>query len=461
MRPALLGLALAGLLSACVAPGDKPGDGTVPDTLTVGGLDLELERIQTVVRARWETEAPTRSDVVATFDGGQITVSEAEPTTRHEVLLVGIPAMTRVDVRITADDTDGSAGGSVTTGPSPAWVPDLAFRSEDPQGTEGGFRVVPVINASGGGILAIDDLGRVVWAWPPEDAGSPMSPFRARLSRDRTAILFNEGAQSIDTDGNVWRVGLDGGDATKTGILGAHTDFVEYVDGGYAALGWDIREVEGRKILGDTIREVAPDGTQRLVWSAWDDFTPNMDETYGSFYPADPTVEDWTHVNGLSYDADEDDFYVTITINNSVARVDRESGELVWWLSDYQGGDFENVDGRTRVEMPHSVQRIDGGITVFSRGNPNNPSTCSSVVDIALDETTWEAREVWRHETEDCLLVTFLGSAERLPGGNTLVSWTTAGRLSEVTPAGALAWEVSTPLGAAFGFSEQVPRLGP
>ncbi|MFN7142334.1 MAG: aryl-sulfate sulfotransferase [Myxococcota bacterium] len=454
-------LLLVVVLGACVGPGDKPDTHTTPDTLTVDGLDLSLAKIETVVRARWETATPTRSDVVATFEGGEITVSEAEPTTTHEVLLVGIPALTRVDVRVAAEGTDGVVEGTVTTGATPAWVPDLDYHAEDPDATEGGVRIVPVINAGGGGVLAVDDLGRVVWAWPPEDTGSPLTPFRARLSRDGTAVLFNEGAQAVDTYGHVWRVGLDGEGATRTGLLGSHTDFVEYADGGYAALGWDIREVEGRKILGDTIREVSPDGTERLVWSAWDDFTPDLSQTYGSFYPADPTVEDWTHINGISYDPDEDDFYVTITISNGVARVDRQSGDLVWWLSDFQGGDFANVDGHSRVEMPHSVQRIDGGVTVFSRGNPNNPSTCSAVVDIALDETTWEAREVWRHETEDCLLVTFLGGAERLPGGNTLVSWTTAGRLSEVTPSGGIAWQVSTPLGAAFGFSEQVPRLGP
>ncbi len=452
-------IALFGLV-ACLSP-DKPADTAGVDTLTIAGLSAEVAIVPTVVWVRWETATPLRSDVTASFDGGEVVVAESAPATEHAVMLTGLPPLTTLDVRVTADGTGDVAETRVTTGAHPAWVPDLDYAADAPASAEGGVTLAPVILPGGGGILGIDAAGTVVWSWPQDDAGFPWPPFRAWLARDGQAVLYNHMAPSAEDPGPIVRVSLDGSAVENRAITGGHTDFVEYTPGGHLSLGSDIREVDGRKLLGDTIRELAPDGTERVVWSAWDDFSPDLAKTYPNLYPADVTVEDWTHINGIAYDADEDDVYVTATFNNAVIRVDRATGELVWWVSDYQGGDFTNVDGAQLMTLPHSVQRVDGGITVFSRGNPADPEACSEVVDIALDEVTWEARERWSYTAPDCLLVPYLGGAERLPGGNTLVSWTTAGRLDEVTPDGALAWQVGTSIGAAFGFSTRAERLGP
>lgn len=357
-------------------------------------------------------------------------------------------------------DTDG--GDTADTSPLvlPQWVPDFTFSADAPEAGEGGFLVVPIIQTTSGGIVVLDDVGEVVWAYPEDDAGLGAPPMRARFSLDGRAILFNQMAISVDTPGFVVGVPLDGSPPKQVGITSAHTDFVEYTPGGFAAIGWDIREYGDRKLLGDTIVELAPDGTERVVWSVFDDFEPDLSESYGSFYVPDPTVEDWSHVNGISYSEAEDAYFVTMTFNNGIAKIDRATGEMDWYMGGAEGGDFANPDREHLLTLPHSVQRIDGGVLAFSRGSPAAPGACSEAIDLSLDETTREVNRAWTYKSPDCLLVTFLGGAERLPGGNTVITWTTAGQIDQVTPDGDVAWRVNTAIGAGLGFSSWAPELG-
>lgn len=449
------------LILACTP--DDAGTGT-PDSstdtgtgATVTSLALALGDVPTTIVATWSTSAPTRRTITGTFGDRQVTIDEGEAATEHAVVLAGFPASTEVTVRVEAGAESEEA--TITTGTVASWLPGVTTYAEVPEDGEGGFTVAPVILQAGGGVAIFDDEGAPVWTYPPDEVMT-FWPFRARLSLDGRAILYNEPSTSVDLPGSVVRVSLDGGESTRVEVDGHHTDFVEVSAGAYGMLGWEIQEIDDRKILGDTIVERSADGEERLVWSAWDDFEPDLTLTYPNYYPADPEVEDWTHINSLAYDAAEDAYYVSMTFNHGVARIDRASGELTWWVSD-DGGDFANVEDEYFMMYPHSVQRIDGGVTVFSRSDPWVEGTCSEVVDLALDEEAWEARRVWSYQTPDCMLVTFLGDAQRLPGGNTLASWTTAGRMSEVTPGGDIAWQVSMPIGAAFGFAERVERLGP
>jgi hypothetical protein len=77
-----------------------------------------------------------------------------------------------------------------------------------------------------------------------------------------------------------------------------------------------------------------------------------------------------------------------------------------------------------------------------------------------VDQEARTASEAWSYTDPDRLLVAFLGSAQRLENDNTLITWTSAGKLNEVTQDGAVAWQISTSIGAGFGFSSRYPRPG-
>lgn len=448
-------------LLACTTP---PASPTATDTVTVEPTDMP-----TVLRVRWHTEEASRATVTGRFGGEAsggtgdeeaIVVTETADATEHEVLLAGFPARTDVRVAVNVAGADGTlAEAAITTGALPAWVPDVAYTADVPEVAESGFVVVSTIDLEGGGILVLDRLGRPVWAHPRvEDKDVPA--MRARLSLDGRALLYLATANAEDDDGLVVRLPLDGGAPTEVPLRGAHTDFVELPSGGYAALGWQLHTLDdGRLIVGDTIVEVDAAGNSRTAWSVFDDFVPDPTAAMENRYPGDPTIPDWSHVNGLTYDAEQGDYYVTMTWNSGVARVARGTGELVWMLSD-DGGDFVDTGDEVMVWLPHSVQRTAEGLLLFNRADPRVPSSCSEATDVVLDEALGTAHRSGGYTSERCLLITFLGSAQRLPGGNTLVGWSTAGQIDEVTPEGALAGRFSTSIGAGFGFASWEPALG-
>jgi hypothetical protein len=127
-----------------------------------------------------------------------------------------------------------------------------------------------------------------------------------------------------------------------------------------------------------------------------------------------------------------------------------------------QDGDFA-MSEPDLVQMPHSAVRLeDGGLLVFNRGDIGHiDEGAAFVVELALDEGSWTAEPRWTYTSPDELIVAFLGSAQRLGNGNTLIAWSSAGEVSEVTPDGEVAWQIGSNIGAAFGFSTRVRQLGP
>lgn len=354
---------------------------------------------------------------------------------------------------------DSGDSGYVNDFIPPAWVPDFVPSAEAPEASEGGVVIVPLIQSIGGGIVALGPRGDVIWAFPETPTGLNRPPLRARLSADGQSVLFNHMAPNVGELCEIVRVPLDGSAPSTVGMYGGHTDFVEYTPGGYATLGWDLRPYDDRTLLGDTIVELSPEGVERTVWSVFDDFSPDLSQTYAPLYPEDPTVEDWSHINGISYDPDEDAYYVTMTFNNGVAKVDRASGTMEWFIGNPDAGDFTNPDADTLLELPHSVERIEGGVLAFSRGQLGVEGACSEAVDLAIDQDAREVRRAWSYQSPDCISVAYLGGAERLPGGNTLITWTTAGQIDQITPDGRQAWTVNTSLGSGIGFATWVPEM--
>ncbi len=463
------------LFLACVAGNDgsddagkdkvNPDDSASPDTL-VHALEVSLATIPTVLHVSWTTDAASTGTVTARFGEEEVRVSDATLTTDHRVTVTGLPPITEVDVSVAVDGSPERARADITTGPSPAWVPEFVYAPDVPEQSEGGFTLVPVLlgitgaEIEGGGVVALDRLGRVVWAWPADDAGDPGVPVRARLALDGTSVLYNHSAASVDAPADIVRVALDGGRTDVVEITGGLTDFTEYTPGGYLMLGRDLRLFGDRKILGNTVIEVTPEGEQRTVWSVFDALEPDLSRGYTRSDPWDPTVEDWSHVNGISYDPANEAIYVTVTVNNSVMRIDRATGLQEWTLADEEG-DFHTADEHPLLDHPHSVETIRGGLVVFNRGDPLDPTACSEALDITIDFEAGIAQRGWAYEDPGCLLTTFLGSAQRLAGGNTVVTWSTSGQVDEVTPDGEIAWRINAPLGAGIGFTRRVPFLGP
>ncbi|MBN1335390.1 MAG: aryl-sulfate sulfotransferase [Deltaproteobacteria bacterium] len=423
------------LLLAFLAPGCD-GTPSVPVT------DLESvvsEVVPTVVTVTWATSEAVvaRVEYGPSEDLGIATPWEEEATTSHHAVLVGLPAATECAFRV-VHDVDGEEQVSdrfaVTTGALGAELPTLTVTG----GNNDTWHWVPFLGGAYGPAL-LDPEGRVTW-WLPENSG--LDVYRVRPALDGASIFFNAGSVSGDPadDSALVRVSFDGTRVERIPVpLLAH-DFVEMDDGTLAAIVVEYRDFEGEPLRGDSIVEIAPDGTQTVVWSAWDCWDPaevkGTDPQYG-----------WTFANALDWAPDEDAYYLGSRNFSSIVRIDRASGACDWAL----GGVVGTVDiaaGSGRFLHQHQFEFTEDGVLVFDN---DGGGSASRVLEYRFDADRTTATETWRYTDPD--LHTFvLGEPRRLEGGDTIVDWSVGGRIERVDPAGVSTWRVSTELGYAFGF---------
>lgn len=229
------------------------------------------------------------------------------------------------------------------------------------------------------------------------------------------------------------------------------------------------------------IIEVSPK-TSKIVWQwdAYDHLTQNYnanDPNYGN--PADfprridanyfqyVTKPDWLHVNAVDYNAKTDQIIVSAREFNEVWIIDHSTttaeaatssggkyghgGDLLYRYGNpaaYGHGDESN---RTFF-LQHDIHWIPDGlpgagdILLFNNGDPTVGHSYSSALELALPEAAdgsyllqadnefYPATEVWRYEPRGVnkFFSQFMGSAERLPNGDTLITDAMAGNVFEV-----------------------------
>jgi outer membrane protein assembly factor BamB len=363
----------------------------------------------------------------------------------------------RLVVQIGAEGLACADPISLRTSPLPVGFPELALTLGGPEAVSPGYFVTPVLTADRRFVAVVATTGEVVWAWEPPTEVSPDSPlYRAAPTRDGGGV-FTQVHATKSGPGTLWRARWDGTLDRTIEIDGLHRDFTELPDGSVAALAYESRELDSGPLLrGDRVVVVAPDGTQAEAWNMFDDFDHGLGDSGPVDDPDDDRLREWAHANGLTYDAATDAWLITLPQlgppdgprpQGSLVAIDRATRQTRWELS-HQGGDFEIApDDAVLYQAPHSMQATQDGVLVFSRGAPE---TCSQAVEIALDGGV--ARAVWSSDDADCTHVVFLGEATRRADGDTVVMYSSAGRLDVVDGDGQPLWRLETDLGAAFGF---------
>ena len=418
--------------------------------------------VPTVIEVEWETSTPSTTIVKfgLTKDYARSTPPTTKPAMAHRALLLGLPSDSDVYFKVMSTPQGGATPTTATsqarTGPLPPALPKVNLALNNADRSAGGFTMIPMNQVGGSYLTIVDSLGRHVWFWGIMGALSS-----AHFSKDRQAVVLMEhGAYSATTSGKISRIPFDGRKQTSTSVPGLHTDFVEMADKEYAALSWEVRTYDGgsRKILGENIIEVSDSGQAKKVWSVFDHFSPDLSFNYSKGgYLADPDVEDWSHINGISYDEKEDAYYLTAGGLEAVIKVSRATSKVLWVLG-RKNSTLNNGGDSSLVVAPHSIQNLGESILVFNRGHLNL-GECSRATEITIDEKAAKASKKWSYTSKPCYQVYFLGNTMRLWNGNTLINWCTAGRAEEVTPSGELVWGVYVNLGAGFGFTSRVKSL--
>lgn len=459
-----------GALLACVAstetPGGQPPTGT---SGAVAGSCAPSAVIPAVLVCSFTSTRPGAGSVETWLadDPERISATPDGPTgTAHERSVLGLKAGRTYEYRLVVDD--GSTrwvgpGGSHTVADVPAEFPRLTLEVEDARSeTAGGYVLfaAAILTADRFTALAIvDGEGDYVWWYATPMNVLAISP---AFTFDQRAIRVLQTDMEWEADiGTVRRIPLDGSDAVETRALLGHHTVVENIDGTWSWLGFDYQTFDGMEWASDAIR-TAPEGTVEGE-------EPTQEFSWFDAYPVPPfsnpgTIDlvsigdapEFTHSNSLMA-IDDGHFYVMSKLLDTLIKVDRQTGAIVWELggrySDFThpgGGDpWRSAADNDWFSGSHMSDVWEGGMLVFDNADYTDHPT--RAVEYAIDEERLEAEEVWEFVEPDGLKTGSMGDVRRLDGGNVLIEWSSLGYISEVTPTGEVVWRVRMDLPGHFG----------
>ncbi|HYV94732.1 MAG TPA: aryl-sulfate sulfotransferase [Chitinophagales bacterium] len=202
-------------------------------------------------------------------------------------------------------------------------------------------------------------------------------------------------------------------------------------------------------VTGVIIQELDANKDVVWEWSGWDHFQIT---DAGSHVVLTNAIVDYVHSNAVLRD-DDGNVLLSSRHFSELTKIDRNTGDIIWRL----GGEnnqftFVNDNIPQHFSYQHDTRRIaNGNITLFNNGN-YLPTPRSSAKEYELDEVNKVATLVWYYEHPDVNGHTVFGpasgSVQRLPDGNTIISWGTNSvqtdrpAMTEVDSAKNITWEM-------------------
>lgn len=408
---------LAWILPAC-----SPHD-TEPPVDASSVVATVSEAVSTVVEV---TYAPADAEGLSVeFLGRSV------PAHGGRAVLAGIPADTTFTFRFVSEDFVGPEH-TATTGALPSGLPAVELRDDgDPPAA---FVATSWLKTQdeGSAAMVLDAQGRIVWYDVLEGVGT--TPVLKRLGDDFVYLVTSH---SYLPTSRVVIVSTDGRTREEIPLPYAHHDVLPVPHARFAAIVGEPREIDGQAVMGEQLVEVYDDGSQRVVWNAFDWIEVVENDGWGA--TAYPEGADWLHVNGLFYEPAEDVYYVSSYRLRCVWKIARQTGEILWTFDGSAGeGDFAltNDDG---FGVQHAPEWSDGGLLFFDNGYEAGRSR---LVRYTMDPTDGTAERTWEWPHPDALYAVVLGDVDALAGGRHLSAWSTHGEIVLTEADGTIGWRV-------------------
>lgn len=331
----------------------------------------------------------------------------------------------------------------VTTGELPSDLPTYSASGSDPSP---GF----VVFAAGMYGIVIDNTGRVVWyrRFPNGPGLSFMAEPNGRyVARPGTTDPSQVGSWiEVDPLGNLTRsLGCAGG------LQSRPHDLISELDGSYWLLCDEVRTMdltaEGgvatARVTGTDVQHVSPTGALLFNWSPFDHFAITDGE------PADrtgPSVN-WTHGNALDLDVDGN-LIVSFRNLGEVTKINTESGAIIWRMGGRRN-QFTFLDSPTPAFLGQHSARVIAHGALMILDNIGTPGESRGEA-YTVDEAAMTARLARAYFSNPGVVTQIGGSVQSLPGGRTLASFGTAGRVEEYDAAGRVMWRIDGNAGYVF-----------
>lgn len=396
--------------------GEGPEGPLLTDLLIEGGRLAQLPEFAPD-RQRYSviaTDNPNTLVVTATAEASlTLTVSGRPAKSGEPVELADLKPNSEFDVRVT-DDLGASRSYTVLL--LPQSFPEFRVTVREPGASAAPIYLTPNSKTSRY-IVKLDNYGVPLFYGRPsaqaKDFKRHWNGVMSYYARDEHILLdvdFKEFA----------RVRAAGDLATN------QHEFRILSNGNYAILAnartaRDLTSLGGaaeEEVVDNVLQEVTPAGELLFEWNSWDHFDWDREVW--------PENADYAHLNTIDFDADGD-WLISLRRPSQIVKIDRETGEVVWRLGGVSS-DFEFVnDPVGGLCGQHSASVLDNGnILVFDNG-----FGCSGfplqdehtrVVEYQLDPVAMTAELVWSYAPTGTRSQS-MGSAQRLPNGNTFVGW--------------------------------------
>ena len=356
--------------------------------------------------------APTSANIEFGLDTSYGMSAPVDLTaTDYRTLLLGMKPSKTYHFRIvatTGSTTCTSEDQTVQTGAKTTSVSISNFDVKNENARKRGFIVTSYWKGSGVAVpFILDADGEIVWWY----TGGPSAGIaRARMSVDGKNMWMV--VPSLGSGGPVQRVSMDTLDPQTYSSTKASHDI--------AAVSGSLMAYIDYSTTCNGIIEIDPSGTTKKVFDA-QGVVPSSG----------------CHGNALRYSKSED-VYTYSDVRSDVYVMSR-SGSLQWRLSQKVGGGNSAWGG-----VQHGHQLLDDSIIILA--NNGGGSKASAAIEYKLDGALVK-------ELPSGGFTQNLGDVQRLPGGNTLVTYSNDSLIQEVDPQGNVVLEIEGG-NSSFGYAE-------
>ncbi len=215
------------------------------------------------------------------------------------------------------------------------------------------------------------------------------------------------------------------------GYVADYHDFLILPNGHAFMIAYDIQPVNmsaivqgghpGALVAGGVIQELDQNKNVIFQWRSWDHY--KISDSYNDL---SQVIIDAIHLNSLDLDSDNN-LIVSALALAEITKINRQTGEIIWRMGGKNNQfNFVNED-QTHAPLyfmyQHDVRRLpNGNISMFDNGDVQLRKY-SRVVEYEIDETSKTASKVWEYRHDPDIYANNMGTAQRLPNGNTLIGW--------------------------------------
>jgi hypothetical protein len=441
------------MLAACSSDGGGDGGptgGPPPIHVTASAALSQQNPLVAVVTATVENADSARVMSVSTSGTRTALTPRFAASGAVQIPVVGLKSLTPYSLVVEASTSGNvaySATVTVTTGDLPQLLKDVHMRTV--KGTSTGGYTLTAINFPSSVIaLAFDSAGSIVWY--KDFPGSTFSLAFTQQSTHTYTIYVGDSHGWEPAEGKYVEFS-PAGDVVREwkAPQGFYLDGHDIALSGDAAspvasmLTYTVRTVDARSIGGSAteqlaqhaIHRVTTAGAAELVADAWNIFTlPDWIE------PTRLPPSDVDHPNSLAI-APDGNYLVSWRNTGEISKINRTNGSLIWRLGGAHNQFQISGDPFNGFSAQHDAGFTSAGtLLLYDNGSRHEPSQ-SRAVEYRLDETAKTATMVREFRHDPAIYTAFVGSAQRLDNGNTLVGWALNGLATEYSATGTAIWE--------------------